>query len=48
MPFANHSGHADYMQPWFAAGMYMLEALGTRGYPALAWKVSRSRSASLL
>ena len=38
VPFSNFSSHADYQQPWFAASMYMLEALGTRGYQELAGK----------
>eukprot|EP01052_Picozoa_sp_SAG31_P043910 SAG31_NODE_7472_length_1681_cov_1.244627_2_plen_388_part_00 len=39
--FSNKSEHADYQDPWFAGGMYMLEAFGIRGYSALAWKVWR-------
>ena len=41
LPFSNRSSHADYQDSWFAGGMYMLEALGQRGYQHLAftaWK----------
>ena len=38
IPFSNKSAHADYEDSWFAGGMYLLEALGQRGYQHLAFK----------
>jgi hypothetical protein len=38
IPFSNKSAHADYQDSWFAGGMWLLEALGQRGYQHLAYK----------
>ena len=38
VPFSNRSSHADYQDSWFAGSMYLLEALGQRGYQHLAYK----------
>ena len=38
VPFSNKSSHADYQDSWFAGSMYLLEALGQRGYQHLAYK----------